>query len=814
MLRIYVAFALLSANLSLAQNCLHGYVKDENGKPFQYLTVKIEQSSQSSVTDEFGFYSIKDISPGTYALSVDYRYDIKYFTVPVFSKDSSFDILLERRIEFNEILVSAYQMDVSKYSNATHLEETQLQALDKEKDLPYVLRNVSGIVVQSDAGNGVGYTGIRMRGMDPSHVQININGIPFNDNESSLSYFVDVPDLISSTQEITVIKGNVPNRAGTPSFGGAIDINTNKLSFEPFLRLKTQIGSYHSSKYSLQANSGLLDNKYNFEFGLSRQKSNGYIDRSGSDLKSFRFSGAVIRKNYSMRLNYLHGSEVTGQAWNGLPVQYENADSLRTYNTAGTEKPGSPYEDEKDNYKQDHIQFFYQSQISDRVILNSSINYTHGDGYYENYKQGQDLSQYYIQSPVASTADLVKRQWLQNDFIFANVGLNINSVDHLTLSPSLSYSNYDGDHFGRVSEVYLSEYSFKRGRYYENNGIKKELSLCLKFSYRFSERFSVSVDLQYRNIKDDINGKLEFKDSIQIQKKYQLFNPKLFASFDLNRYWQWYSSIGFMEREPFREDLLNGEGDLKPEQLFDIEAGFKFNKKKAGLKVNGYFMNYRRQLALSGKLNNVGEALHVNLDRSYRLGFEFEGNYNISNSVTVWNASNFSLNRIPEIKESIPIIDSLYNLLGYEELAHKNSTISYSPGAVMQSGIKLKILSEGKKLPEVSFGLNHYYVSGFYIDNYSSVSGFLKGYHNLECTFAAHKSFQGLGTLNFWVTIYNLLDAKYISHGWISKFNSEYSFDLNSDPYLASDTKDHYYYKGLFPQALRHLSLGISFDFH
>jgi iron complex outermembrane receptor protein len=820
MFRILLGLAILLANFSVAQNSLHGFVKDENGQPYQGIAILIEQTMQATTTDDKGYYLINNIAPGTYALSVDYLYDKQYFTVTVFSKDSSFDIALTRRIEFNEVLVKGYQMDVSRYSNASYFNPEQLQALEKEKDLPYVLRNVSGIIVQSDAGNGIGYTGIRMRGMDPSHVQININGIPFNDCESSLSYFVDIPDIISTTQEITVLKGNVPNRAGTPSFGGAIDINTNKLIFDPFLQIKTQFGSYNSSKYSIQANSGLIENKYNFEFGFSRQKSDGYIDRSESDLKSFRFSGAIIKKNYSVRLNYIHGSESTGQAWNGLPVQYDGIDSLRRYNSAGTEKPGTPYADEKDNYKQDHIQFFYQNQLSEKIILNTSINYTRGSGYYENYKSsnsllasGQTLGNYFIQSPVANVADLVKRQWLQNDFIFANAGLQINANHKLTLTPGISWSNYSGDHFGQVSWVDLSKYSYLRDNYYQNNGLKKEFSVCLKSSYKVSDKFNISLDLQYRNIYDKIDGKLEFLDSILIKKNYQLFNPKVFAEYAMNKNFHFYSSVGYMQREPFREDLINEIGSLEPEELLDFETGFKYTSKKIALKINSYLMNYHHQLAISGKLSDVGEALHMNLDKSYRLGVEFETECNIADWFALWNSSNLSLNRISKINESIQIVDSLYNLLGYEETLHSNSTISFSPSQLINSGFKMKIYKENKNTPEVSFALSHYYVSDYYLDNYSGASSLLHGYQNLECSLFIQKSIPNLGLIKIGLTIYNLLNEKYASYGWISKFNSPDFVNLASDPYLSTDSKDHYYYKGLFPQALRHVSLGVSINF-
>lgn len=262
---------------------------DENGQAYQHVKLSIVQLGLEHWTDQNGKYEFNNLPNGVYALAVDYFYDIQYFTLPISTKDSVFDITLVRRIEFNELLIKTYQFNPSNYSSVSKLDEEWIKNNRQEKDLPFLLTRVSGIVNQSDAGNGVGYTALRMRGMDPSHIQITLNGIPFNDSESSLSYFVDIPDIISHTNEITVLKGNVPNRPGSASFGGAVDINTNKLSFDPYLVFQTQFGSFNTFKYSLLANSGLLENKYNLKFGLSRQKSDGYIDRSILILNHFTF---------------------------------------------------------------------------------------------------------------------------------------------------------------------------------------------------------------------------------------------------------------------------------------------------------------------------------------------------------------------------------------------------------------------------------------------------------------------------------------------------------------------------------------------
>ncbi len=814
MIRLNCLLLLLITSFTLtAQFVLKGYVYDENNLPYANVKVLIEQTDQYSYTDNLGFYQIDNLAEGTYALSVDYLYDKQYFTVVVPGSDTQFDVLLERRLEFNEILVKDNQLEISAYSNARRLDSEQLENLSNEKDLPYILGNVAGVVLQSDAGNGVGYTGIRIRGMDPSHIQLTINGIPFNDSESGLSYFVDIPDIVSYTEEITVLKGNIPNRAGTPSFGGAIDVNTNKLHFDPFFSIKTQVGSFNTYKLSLTGNSGLLDNKYQLEFGLSRQKSSGYIDRSDSELKSFRISGTVVKKNYSIKLNYMHGNERTGQAWFGLPIQYEAIDSLRTFNLAGTEKPGTPYTDEKDNYKQDHIQFFYQRQLSPRVILNSTMNYTGGSGFYENYKANQMLEQYAIFSPQDSVADLVRKPWLQNDFLFANIGFVVTLNKRIEFRPSLAYSYYNGDHFGIVSWVDLEKYEYQKNRYYQNTGIKNELSTCLKTSVKMSAKMNLSLDFQYRKVSYEIDGRLMSGKDFKNDELDHLVNSKLFVEYRLSKNISAYASLGLMQREAFREDILLQDSPLKPEELIDYELGTKYRSKTFSLMLNAYAMLYNRQFALSGRINEVGEALRTNLGKSHRIGVEFESEFQITNYISLWNSSNFSTNKIDQLIEYIPVYSAEFQVISYDQVHHQNTDISYSPTSVIHSGIKINILEEHKKQPSVNVVLNHHYISEFYLDNYSNDYSRMNAYQYLEFGLSVNKYIAGWGDLEFKINFYNLSNERYSSHGWISSFRSDTAIDIQTDPYLGTSATNQYFYKALYPQALRHFSLGINFKF-
>lgn len=797
--------------ISFSQNRIHGKVLDENGQAFQHVKLSIVQLGIESWTDHNGLYTFNDLPKGVYALALDYLYDIQYFTLPISAADSVFNITLIRRIEFNEILINTYQFNPSRYSNVSKLDETWIKSNRQEKDIPYLLTRVSSIVTQSDAGNGIGYTGLRMRGMDPSHIQITLNGIPFNDSESSLSYFVDIPDISSHTNEITVLKGNVPNRAGSASFGGAIDINTNALSFDPYLSLQTQFGSFNSVKYSLLANSGLLENKYNLKFGLSRQKSDGYIDRANSDLKSFHFSLARLLKSSAIRVNFLHGSEQTNQAWFGLPVQYVGIDSLRRYNAAGTQKSGEPYNNEIDQYKQQHVQGFYQKQLNSNINLNCIMNYTFGKGFYESYIANARLADYFIESTNINEADLIQRKWLKNHFVLLSTNLVYQINRKLSLIPAISLIHYTGDHFGNVKWAQLANYKVLKNRFYDNKGIKNEFTGSIKSSLQISKQLNVSADIQFRNIKHKIKGSLENKLNINQIHTFNFLSPKFYADYQLNSRWIFSSSLGYMLREPFREDLLNASNALKPENLIDVELGGKFKAECFSLKLNFYEMAYKNQLALTGAINEVGELLHTNLDRSNRLGFELEAEYKFKNHASLWTAINMSQNKIDKFEEFIVDYENANRSL---VKMHTNTEISFSPKSVIHAGLQIFILKAQNKRPGLQLSMQYHNIGAMYLDNSSSESALIPKYHQLEFKMNLEQKLFKKSTMHFWLSVYNVLDKEYASHGWISsRFHSDQPINLNSDPYLAKESDETYFYKAIYPQALRHFSLGLQFEF-
>lgn len=789
-------------------------VLDYLDNPYQYMPVGITQLQMVQTTDQKGICVFKSVPPGLYALSLDYKYDIEYRTLSVQAKDTSIRIYLERRIEFEEVLIKAQELNLSRHSNASVIQENELQKSNSVKDLPFILESVPGLWAQSDAGNGVGYSGIRLRGLSPGHIHVNLNGIPYNDSESSLSYFVDIPDIISSSESIKIFRGNVPSRAGAPSFGAAIDIQTNKLQFEPSAILHSAASSYGGLKYGATLNSGLIANAYHLEFGFSKQISDGYIDRSSSNLKSFRLSAGIVKSKYAIRFNYFSGSERTGQAWFGLPVQYIEIDSLRRFNLAGTSRPGAPYHDEIDQYSQDHIQVFYQRKLSDKLNWSWASNYTAGKGFFKNYQASALLENYGISSPDTSTGDITTRKWLDNHFFFTNLALAYSISPKIILRPLVSYSYYNGDHFGDVDEVFVDNFKILKFKYYSNTGIKKEFSAAVKAEFLLDSKWSISSDLQHRQIDYSIKGNEEFIDSLNGHYHYSFFSPKIFAHYRLNQNNQLNGSIGYMQREAFRADLIANHGLIPYEKLFDFEMGVTSAlMKKLTLTLNAYYMYYPSLNALSGEIDEVGEALRVNLRQVKNTGIEWELRLDNIKSFTLIHSGSRSWTVIPNWEEVITSYGPNDEVLSPQKFLHRNSSLSYSPDWVSRTELQYTIIKGQKTIHEMSLSFSHQTVSDFYLDNSSRTGSLHRAYSVQDFGLNMNMSLLGINDIYLWCKIHNVLNNKYSSHGWISRFRHQGNVDLSSDPYLIKEEDQQYAYRAYFPQATRHFSIGVRLDF-
>lgn len=803
-------FWLLSFGL-FAQSELYGKVEDENSNPYQHVVVKIEQLNLLTRTDDYGMYTFKNVPLGNYAVSVDYGYDVEYRQVFIDKPIINYNFTISRRINFEEISISSTKWGSEALVSTKKINGDEILNNRNDKDLPYILNTLPSIQVQSDAGNGIGYTGFRIRGIDPNQIQVNLNGIPLNDAESSRTYFVNTPDLLGSVDRLEVLSGFVPGRSGPGGFGAALDLNLNKLFFKPFARISTQFGSFNSSLISVMANTGLFEDAYNLEIRYSRQNSNGFIERSDSRLRSLFISGALIKKKYSLRVNFIQGSEITGQAWNGLPYQYFGQDSLFKWNLAGREKMPEPYKNEVDNYKQTHSQAFYNRAINHNTNVVFNFNFTKGRGFYENYLANKVLADFGISDPDTLQADIIRRKWLDNDFLYSYLGLEKVWSSKFSSSVGLAFSYYKGRHFGQIIKTSLFEVNGVGQNYYFNTGKKNEICSFLKTAYDFSPKLKAVFDFHLRSVIYNVNGTDDIYGPINLNQNISLISPKLAVIFQPFNILQTSFSIAYYEREPYREELLSNIS-VDKERLLCLDAGLQWKINRVMASANFYHMDYRDYLAPNGDLNDTGDPVRVNVPNARRSGVECNFEYAPFKFLSVSYQGNISKNLAKNFNEKIPVFDE--NYIKIDEIVRFSSStpLAFSPSQIHGFTLKVNFINKPEFAELLQIILNSKYVGAQFLDLSGKEEAKIESYHvemlKLQYSRSIRKS-----NLIAYIQLNNLSNQKYSTHGWFSRFGSSVSMDPETNPYLGVENKNVYYYKGLFPQALRHFSAGVNITF-
>ena len=669
----------------------------------------------------------------------------------------------------------------------TNLTKKQIEKLNLGQDLPFILNQTPSVVVNSDAGNGVGYTGIRIRGSDASRINVTLNGVPFNDAESQGNFFVDLPDFSSSVGSIQVQRGVGTSSNGAGAFGASINISTNEVNAKPYVELNNSYGSFNTWKNTIKVGSGLVSDHFTTDFRLSQIKSDGYIDRASSDLKSFYFSTAYLGKKNSIRFNMFSGKEKTYQAWYG--VSEADLKTNRTINYAGMERPGEPYDNETDNYKQDHYQLFYNQQLTSRLKFSTGLFYIKGKGYYEQYKENQTYSDYGLPGPIYGTdtitnTDLVRQLWLDNDFYGNIFSLQYrDNISQFTLGGG--WNRYEGNHYGNV--VWAEKGLALPGRWYDLDADKNDLSIYFKEQTKIGSVVSIFYDLQYRRVKYDIYG-FRYNPGLTINNKYNFFNPKLGLSFQKNN-WSGYLSYSKGQKEPNRDDFEAGaDQQPKPEKLNDFELGIEKRNNKYNIGITGYYMHYKDQLVLTGKINDVGAYTRTNIPKSYRAGVELVA----GSEITSWlNATvNFSVtkNKVTDFTEYIDDYDT-----GIQQTIQYSSTdISFSPNMV--GGATFNFIP----IKNAELSLISKYVGKQYLDNTQNESRKLNAYYTQDARLIYTISKKWLKELNIILQANNILDKKYEPNG--------YTFSYY---YGGALTTENYY----FPMAGRNFMVGVNLKF-
>ena len=693
-----------------------------------------------------------------------------------------------------EILIkSAWASDATPVTFKNFTKES-LEKNDFGQDLPYLLQNTPSVVATSDAGTGIGYTSFRIRGSDPTRINVTVNGIPYNDAESHAVYWVDMPDIFSSTESIQIQRGVGTSANGSGAFGASINLNTNTLQLKPAVKIKIGAGSFGTKRATFQASSGLRKG-FAVDLKMSKILSNGYIDRASSDLFSYDFGVSWLGKNNSLRFNFIDGRERTYQSWYGLPIQL--LDTLRTYNPAGTERATKPYENQVDSYRQTHYQFFYKQKISSNSGFNVALYATKGRGFYEEYKAQKVLANYKIIS--ADTSDLVQRRWLDNWLTGLVFGYHYakNKVD-FTLGGGAN--RYTGNHFGEVIWAEkMTTLAKNPARWYEDVGVKTDANIYAKINYTISSKLTSYVDLQVRNITYSFVGKDRNLNDISQRDALFFFNPKFGFSYKLNEKNSVYSSFGIANREPNRDDYVQSSEASRPksEQLRNVEIGWKYQTKNAFFSSNLYYMNYKNQLVLTGKINDIGAYNRVNVAKSFRAGLELDAAYKWKKWSVEGNLT-LSQNKISDFTSYVDNWDS-----GSQNESKIGKTdIAFSPNIIAAATLNYQLNKN------ISCSLSNKYVGKQYIDNtkneVASLAAYFTNDFRLSYDFFVAKKYKT--SISFQIN--NFLNKEYSSNAWTYNYIST-GFDPRSSNLYTVKDGNSYRDIGLFPQAGRNYMLNL-----
>lgn len=693
----------------------------------------------------------------------------------------------------DEVLVKSIRADTDSPITHSNVDKEELAKTNLGQDIPVLLNYLPSVVTTSDAGAGIGYTYIRVRGSDASRVNITINGIPYNDSESQGTFWVNMPDFASSIENLQLQRGVGTSTNGSGSFGASLNILSDGVSDNAFSEIGIAGGSFNSQKYNVKFSTGLLNDHFEVSGRLSKITSDGYIDRASSDLKSYFLQGAFINDNTLIKALVFGGKEKTYQAWYGIDA--ETLENDRTYNPAGiyTDNDGNVkfYDNETDNYSQDHYQLFWNQKINNNWTTNLGLNYTYGRGYYEQYKEDEDFVFYNFEpieigGEVINTTDLIRRRWLDNDFYVINANANYKK-DNLEVSTGIFYSHYDGDHFGEVIWAKYASNSEIRDRYYEGNGTKNEFTVFAKATYKFNKKWSVYGDLQGRFLTYKTSGLTSDRVPLEVNEKYNFFNPKTGLTYELSNKNQLYVSYGRAHREPRRADFENGI--TKPEKLDDYELGWRFKAQRNTINTNIYFMNYKDQLVLTGAIDDTGAPLRATSGKSYRLGLEIDATFLICENFRILPNLALSSNKNLDFVSSID--GELVNL--------GTTNLSFSPNIV--AGNKF----EYEPITNLQLGLYTKYVGEQYMGNVDSDVSKLDAYFVND--FNVSYTIDNIPFLREIVVtglVNNIFNIKYVSNGYYYTYD-----DTWTDPTTITTIEG----TGYYPQATINFLVGATVKF-
>lgn len=806
-------FCLL-ATFAFAQNNLTVQVTDEHGQAILGATVFIGKNSQT--TDNHG----KTIFANARLTDKTVRVSFVGFesaSQQIRNGENTLAFVLKSALrQTGEVFVESTRARENGSTTFKNINKEELRRTNLGQDIPFLLDQTPGVVISSDAGAGIGYTSMRIRGSDNERINVTLNGIPLNDAESMGSFFVNLPDFASSVESIQVQRGIGTSTNGAGAFGASVNIQTDVLETQPYAELNNTYGSFNSWKNTLKVGSGLLKDKYAFNARLSRIATDGYVERASANMQSFYVDGGLFTEKHTLKATVFGGMQTTYQAWYGTPEPLLTgnrdqlpayADALEIYDEAGRQRLFSAdrrynyytYDGQTDNYKQTHAHLQYIYSPNEKFHVQSALHYTRGAGYFEEFRPDDKLSNYRLPNVIhgadtVRTTDLVRQRWLDNHFYGMTYAVNYTPSNNLRLTLGGAYNEYVGDHFGKITWARYASTSNPGDKYYLNDAKKTDFNIYGKVDYRLGD-WTLNADLQYRTINYNGQGPHHTLELLNFSDKLHFFNPKAGITYQVNEASNVYGSYAYASKEPVRKDYI--ENPLaefpRPERMHNIELGYRLRGANYNIGANAYGMFYKDQLIATGALNDVGSAIRQNVPDSYRAGIEFDGGWIISPQFEWRATAALSTNKIKDFVEYISIYDENWDLAGQQVNHYESTNIALSPSTVLSNDFTYR------PIQPLAFSLTSKYISRMYLDNTSSIDRSIDPsfVNNLRAVYTL--SALGLERIDLNLAVNNVFNTKFSTSG--------YTWG-SIDP-----SGNHNFFNFYYPQATTNFLLGLNIRF-
>lgn len=750
---------LLGGNCSWAQHTVIGTVRDFSGlRPLPGATVQVVNGKQSAVTDELGQFRLEKMPSGRYIVAVRFLgYAEQKDTMDV-PTSNRVDYLLKESSTITEaVIVQATRANESTPTTFVNVTRQQLQQQNFGQDMPLLLNWTPSVVTTSDAGAGVGYTSIRIRGSDATRVNVTINGVPYNDSESQSTFWVDIPDMASSTQSVQIQRGVGTSTNGAGAFGASVNLQTISMNTDPYAELIAGGGSFATQRYTVRAGTGLIKDRWSFDVKATHIKSDGYVERASSDLASYYFSAGFHGGKTMVKAIAFGGSEKTYQSWYGVDEATLQTNRRMNYAGALYDTNGNVsgyYDNQVDDYVQNHYQLHVSHQLDDRWSATGSLHYTYGRGFYEEYHQSRSFASVglpdFVQPDSTYIAsDMILRKWLDNVFYGFTYGIQYQGEKSTFLLGGAVHQYSPAKHFGEITWAQLTGSVAPGYRYYDGRSEKGDRNIFLKWNYKINDKLGSFVDVQYRGVNYSTSGTRDDQSSYAVDDRFDFFNPKAGLSYTLSDKNFLYASYAIAHREPNRSDYLEGATTPRPERLNNLEMGLRRRTNLYAFDVNYFLMQYTDQLVQTGAIDNAGYPIRANVGNSYRTGVEVSGTIRLSNAWS-WNANaTWSVNQNKDFiifENNVP--------------RPKNTNIILSPGIIAGSQLAWRPLA-GMEAVWLSK-----YVSSQYLDNTESASVRLSDYWINDLRLSYEISPKGFKSIGWSVLVNNVLDVMYSSNGY------------------------------------------------